>query len=483
MSPNSLSLQEFAQYVKRKYPQYQNAPDAELASAYIQKFPEYNAWIKKEVAPTPEKKSIGGFIGNIFKSAGGLASGIGSAVVNTLNPNLEKNTLVNLGKMAVGAGELLIPGEQGQEKYARNIGSFYKQRYGGLSNIGNTVYSDPVGVVADLATLLSGGAAAAGKVGQIGKISGLIRAAEGIGNAAKIVDPLRAMASPITKVAETAGNILDKIPSRLVGSYMKQTASQIAKEGNVSELLLKQGTKYVGKTPDKIYKIAAQDVNELENAISTKLEKSQRMVDIDNVYKKVAKEFSGSNLTAEDVKNLITKKVQSQAKVAGGGTWDSANANRLKVAVGEELHGKFGLQHTSFETDVMKKFRGELADKIKNINPSTIPLFGKQTIAIRIRDVASRVMNSGKGNQLIGLGDIGAGGVGSILGGGVGGFATIAAKRILESPQFKSIAAYLVKNRPDVWTKILKLAPDQQTRALMYLTRIINPNQTNQGGI
>ena len=82
--------------------------------------------------------------------------------------------MANLGRLAVGAGELLIPGEQGAEKYARAAGNFYDQRYG-ISDLlkgnlqgvqekaGNTLYNDPVGAALDLSAVLGLGGGALSK--------------------------------------------------------------------------------------------------------------------------------------------------------------------------------------------------------------------------------------------------------------------------------------------------------------------------------
>lgn len=140
----------------------------------------------------PEKKTIGGFLGNVGKSAVNTVGGIGSALINTVNPDMEKNTVYNLGKLGVGAAELLIPGEQGAEQTARNVGNFYKQRYGGLSNIGNTLYNDPVGAALDASAVLGGAGAVAKGVGTIGKIDSLARLGSGLSEASALVDPIQA---------------------------------------------------------------------------------------------------------------------------------------------------------------------------------------------------------------------------------------------------------------------------------------------------
>lgn len=102
-------------------------------------------------------------LGNVIPSAINMGIGVGKAAVNVFNPNLEKNTLANLGKIAVGGAEKLIPGEQGQEKNFDALVDVFKNRYGSLDSATKTAVEDPFGFGADVATLFTGGAAAFGK--------------------------------------------------------------------------------------------------------------------------------------------------------------------------------------------------------------------------------------------------------------------------------------------------------------------------------
>lgn len=55
-----LSLAEFAQTIKKKYPQYQNVDDTELATKILEKYPEYKSKVIVPEAPTPADS------GNLF---------------------------------------------------------------------------------------------------------------------------------------------------------------------------------------------------------------------------------------------------------------------------------------------------------------------------------------------------------------------------------------------------------------------------------
>ena len=139
-----------------------------------------------DTAPV-EEANAGGFAQNLISSGWNTIKGVGSAALNILNPDMEKNTVANLLRLGIGTGELLVPGEQGAEKYARNVGKFYDERYG-ISNliqgdlegagkkIGKTIYEDPVGTLLDASIIIGGAGTVVKGVGTVGKIEGLVSA-------------------------------------------------------------------------------------------------------------------------------------------------------------------------------------------------------------------------------------------------------------------------------------------------------------------
>ncbi len=140
----------------------------------------------------PQKKSVGGFASNVVKSGARSIGDLMGAVVNTLNPDMEKNTVANLGKLAVGTAQFLDPTQMlgtGFEDRARTVGNFYKDRYGGLDKIGNTLYNDPVGAALDVATVASGVGGALKGAGTVSKLSGLTKAGNAFTKAAGFADP------------------------------------------------------------------------------------------------------------------------------------------------------------------------------------------------------------------------------------------------------------------------------------------------------
>ena len=215
-------MSELTNRIRSKYPQYQNIPDQELESRVLAKYPQYKSL-------TSPQKSIGGFAKNVVTSGARLLGDTASAALNVFNPNMQKNTVANIARLTTGAAQLADPtrGNQivsaipglgavqskagNQERQAKAVGQFYKDRYGGIDNITNTLYNDPVGVVADAATVatgvggaLRGGGAVATKIGLAGKSNTLTKAGRTASNIGRTVDPIMVAGKGVGAV-KTAG--------------------------------------------------------------------------------------------------------------------------------------------------------------------------------------------------------------------------------------------------------------------------------------
>lgn len=161
--------------------------------------------ISAEPLPAPaEQKSLGGFLGNIVGSAGNLIGGIAGAVAHPIQ------TVGALGSIAAGGVEKLVPGTQKHEASFDALASFFKQRYGSLPALGETLYKDPVGVLADISTVAGGaglaarGVATAAKTAKAGGVvTQATKAAQAFKTASDITNPLSAVTS-LGKVTEKA---------------------------------------------------------------------------------------------------------------------------------------------------------------------------------------------------------------------------------------------------------------------------------------
>ena len=83
---------------------------------------------------------------------------------------------------------LIQTGEQGNEQLARDVGTFFADRYGGLENLKKTMATDPIGLLSDISIVLTGGAALVPKLaGTTGKIGSI---ASKVGKVGSAIDPV-----------------------------------------------------------------------------------------------------------------------------------------------------------------------------------------------------------------------------------------------------------------------------------------------------
>lgn len=200
--------------------------------------------------------SMMGFAGNVLKSGGRLVRDVGSAILNPID------TAKGIGKAALGAGinaietvagdEQLFDNPLGSEDVASGIADFYVQRYGSLDALKKTAYEDPIGLISDVATVVTGAGGAAKGAASLAS-AGARAATRG---AAAV--PLASTAAKVGKAASTVGKFGDDAarlgmqmePIVQAGKAVKGVAKGAS---NVGRFMTAQAT---GLAPDTISTIA-----------------------------------------------------------------------------------------------------------------------------------------------------------------------------------------------------------------------------------
>ena len=118
-------------------------------------------------------------VGNLPKSALKYAEDLVTPITDPVG------TAKGLYSFAAGLIQLAIPGEQADEKTVKAVGDYFANRYGSLEAFKLAVAEDPVGVVGDVSTVLTGGGMLAARApGMIG------RAGTALEEAGRKIDPL-----------------------------------------------------------------------------------------------------------------------------------------------------------------------------------------------------------------------------------------------------------------------------------------------------
>lgn len=185
---------------------------------------------KQPEAPKPEEKTALGFLGNVGESGANLVKGLYGAVTSPVE------TAKGVAKLAKGTAQNVLPeslvgSDPEAQAMASNLGKFYKERYGSMEGIGNALYKDPIGVLADISTVATGGGAAAAKIPMLAKTA---QVASKVGSA---VDPLAAALRAGGKVVDVTGQGAGKLAAMAsgVGSEPIEQAYKAGREGGARQ--------------------------------------------------------------------------------------------------------------------------------------------------------------------------------------------------------------------------------------------------------
>jgi hypothetical protein len=208
--------------------------------AYLQANPATQAAIRKKfgleeaapAAPAEPQRSVGQYLyetaANVPASAGAMLGGMYEAVTHPVQ------TAKGLGLAAYGGArnvaEAALPtsafeaiksvenpevAKQAVE-VANAIGGIYKDRYGSIDQLLDTIRTDPVGAASDLSVLFSGGAAATTKLGTVSNV---------LAKTGRVLDPVGAL---VGKTVETGGRLAAGTVNRLATSAQTRFVNEMA---------------------------------------------------------------------------------------------------------------------------------------------------------------------------------------------------------------------------------------------------------------
>lgn len=199
------------------------------------------------------------------KSLGTLAKGVGAkigelALENTdigqslLQKANEKRIAAGMPELQKDANGKLQATDSPELQAINQVGKFVTDRYGSMDKLKETVIEDPVGVLADLASVLSGGAAITSKVGDITKIAEISNAANKLSKVSQAVEPINAITKSAGKIKDVAQN-----------SFVGRVAGDVVK--NVSDIQKENVVKALDLTPGDLTKIKDLTGNDITEFI------------------------------------------------------------------------------------------------------------------------------------------------------------------------------------------------------------------------
>jgi hypothetical protein len=129
-------------------------------------------------SPEPEEKSVGGFLSNVVSSGSRFVQDTGKGLYDLAKLGARIGRSQSDPVEAAKLGQDFIALVKRSPEIGRAVFESLKDRYGSGQNIANTLYTDPVGVLADVATVAGVGELAAGaRLPRIAKAAGMVERA------------------------------------------------------------------------------------------------------------------------------------------------------------------------------------------------------------------------------------------------------------------------------------------------------------------
>jgi hypothetical protein len=300
---------------------------------------------------------------NVPESAEQFVSDMAQIVVHPID------TATSIAALGRGIYQKFVPGQQPDEATADAVGRFFVERYGGAEEIKRTIITDPVGALADLATVLTGGGAALARapsaVGKIGKV------AQAAGN---VIDPV---AVPLKAAASIGSGIAKPLVGLTtgVGGAAIRTAAEAGKTGGqmAKDFLANMR----GKVPiDDVINDAAQALAQLRSeraakytAQMAKITDDPAVLDIAPILEKL-RDVGGEGLyhgkvVREEVAgtfNKIAKKIIEWGEADPAIFRTVEGLDKLKQAVGSiRQNTKFGTADRKVANDMYHAIRDVIA--------------------------------------------------------------------------------------------------------------------------
>lgn len=321
--------------------------DKELTEAQAYQY----ALIEANKLPTPKEPLTTGQVvtGAITNFPSSFANLVGNIYQAVTNPVETAKSVLDVG---AGALQNVLPekfvqfvGEDKQSReMARKVGQFYADRYGTGEGLKKAIAEDPAGVLADLSTVLTGGAAAAPRA-----------VAQPLAKVASTIDPLSVAARATKATVSGGGNILGSYIGATTGAG-KEAISQAFKAGQKGGEAAEQFRVNIsGKAdPTEVLDIAKRNLDELNRVKSE--EYRSGMIDIGK--DKTILTFNDIDKSLQNATKKVTYKGQVTNKTAAEKLQDVQDkVNNWKSLNSADFHTPEGL-------DALKKQIGETLESI-----------------------------------------------------------------------------------------------------------------------
>ena len=335
--------------------------------------------------PKPERSwgdVASGAVQNLIPSTGKLIGGIAESV---MSPVKTAKSLVDLGAGAIqnALPESLvnaIGADKPSQEMASKVGQFYKERYGSMPGFKEALATDPAGVAADAASVLTGGGAVAARV------PGMSRLAEGLKRSASAVDPLANVARGAGAITRGAGSTAAALLGNTTGAGSEaiKQAYGAGKAGGTKASALADNMRGNAQMTDVL------DAAKADLSVMQKLKSAEYNSNMASVRgNKEVIDFSGINKSLADAKAKVMYGSQVKNPQAAEalssiqkeiGDWNKLDPAQYHTPEGmDALKQKIGgiVESIPFEAKTARMVGGDVYNSIKSEITKQAPEYAK----------------------------------------------------------------------------------------------------------
>lgn len=395
-----------------------------------------------------------------------------------------KKAMLPGGEFTEKAVEKVIPRTGQEQEQVEQIADFFKNRYGSVDAFKETVVEDPVGVIADIAGVLTLGGGMAVKGGQLSKVSQVSKFGQTAQRTGRAIEPL----SIAGKGVQTVGKYIpDMTTVKNVARDVVPTLDDVSQKSLVKGLDLTQGDvksfkKRTGKNPGEyiLQKKINIDGNEVEllgktpeetlsnierlksnsySSLREQLSKSTRVYNATDVPR-VKDTLQDIQASLEGVTGLEDELAEVQG-LASKDTYTLSDVQRAKEIfderysiykkAGEVRSGDIAKGLDNVRKDIRKFIEDEAMDEL---GLDVAGLNDDVSVSYQLEQAIDKASTRDLTRNQIGLSDhiIGTGlGIG-VMGGGIDMTTAVGlyvAKKTLESPAFRIAVSRAIKSIPE----------------------------------
>lgn len=360
-------------------------------------------------------------IRNVPSSFAGVVSNVAEAITS---PVQTAKTVLDLGagllqnvlpeRMVQAIGE-----DKASRDLAKKVGEFYVERYGGIENVKKAVAIDPVGVLADVSTILTGGAGAARlgaggaalarKVGvQVAPeaITAPLAVAEQLSRTAATIDPLAVAGRTVAAATRGAGSVVAPIVGMQTGAGREAITQAFEAGRRGGETAEQFRANITGRAdPTEVLDIAKANLEEMNRLKQAEyrsgmvdIKRDKTVLDLVEIDKSLANALLKTQYEGKIVNVRAAEELDKVSKIVD--EWRNADPNKfltpegldaLKKGVGDVLEG------IPIEQKTARAAVGEVYNSIKSSIQKQAPTYAKTMKAYsdaseQIREI-SRTLN------------------------------------------------------------------------------------------